>query len=344
MNQLNFTLVFLTFIILNGCNNSDDPIPKGKYDEGVLIINEGNFSDADGSLGFYDRSTDLFTSKIFEKENDHPFGGLMQSALIHQNLIYLINNLGDRIEVADASTLASSGVIFEGLSLPRYMVANGSKGYVSNWGPYNSNFESPESFIAIINLETLMVDKTISVGSRPEGLFIDNGKVYVSSQSSNQISVIDLESDQIQTIPAPFGTSFFFKNDSDLWLTTLDGILVMNADRTDFDRTISIANFSGKVALNTTSNETYALTSNWAPDYSFTENEIVKINLTTGGQLPIFSDKNLYGLGFDSRSGNIYIANSNAFTGNGTIIQINSNGKELGSFPSGRGPNGFIFR
>ena len=89
----------------------------------------------------------------------------------------------------------------------------------------------------------------------------------------------------------------------------------------------------------------YLLTNSYAPDFSFTENSVVKIRTNDPQSTDvIFSSKNLYGIGVDPESNIIYLANSNAFIGNGTIIRIDSEGNEIDTFPAGRAPNGFIFR
>ena len=129
-------LVYLLSLILfcASCQEDDDITPLGKYEGGVLISNEGNFTDADGSIGFYSNTSESVSLKIFESENGRPFGGLVQSIGIHENYVYLIDNLGSKLEVVDANTFNSINPILDGLSLPRYFVAEGTTGFISTRG------------------------------------------------------------------------------------------------------------------------------------------------------------------------------------------------------------------
>ena len=341
-------IFILTALIISGCNKSENSAPKGKYEAGVFIINEGNFSDADGSLGHYNPTTSENIQKIFELENIRPFGGLLQSAIIHNDLIYMVDNLGSRIEVADANTLTSEMVISEGLSLPRYISIDGNKGYVSNWGPYAEDYSSPESFIAVFNIETGIISKIIEVNSRPERLIIANGKLFVSSLAASEITVIDIATDKItETIATSFGSSNFVSaTENHLWFTTTSGTLnELDAINNKVLQTIEIANLEGKLTFDKINQIIYMLATTWATDYSFTENSIIAVELSSPTiYKSIFSSRNIYGLGFRENSNEIYLANANAFTGNGTVLIISPEGDELSNFASGRGPNGFMFR
>ncbi len=343
-----YRILILIALIISGCNKNENPSPKGKYESGVFVINEGNFSDADGSLGYYNPATSENIQKVFELENTRPFGGLFQSALIHNDRIYMVDNLGSRIEVADANTLTSEMIISEGLSLPRYISIDGNKGYVSNWGPYAPDYSSPASFIVLFDIETGNILKKIDVNSRPEGLIIDNGKLFVSSLTTSEITVIDIAIDKItETIATSFGSSNFVSApEGHLWFTTTSGTLnELDAINSKVLQTIEIANLEGKFTIDKINQIIYALGTTWAPDYSFTESSIIAVELSSPTiYKSIYSSRNIYGLGFRDNSNEIYLANANAFTGNGTILIISPEGDVISSFASGRGPNGFIFR
>ena len=109
MIKNNFTTAILLILLALtfSCQNDDEIVPLGKYSEGVLISNEGNFSDGDGSAGFYSYNSNEVSPKIFENENGRPFGGLMQSIGVHGENAYLVNNLGSTIEIVDANTFES---------------------------------------------------------------------------------------------------------------------------------------------------------------------------------------------------------------------------------------------
>jgi YVTN family beta-propeller protein len=347
-NNLLITLLITLLTFTISCQNDDEVTPLGKYSEGVLISNEGNFSDGDGSAAFYNISTSEVNFKIFENENGRPFGGLLQSIGIHGDYAYLINNLGSSIEIVDANTFESIKSILKGLSNPRYFASEGINGFISNWGPYAEDFSSPESFLAVLDTKENILGEQIEVPSRPEGLIASNGKLFVSSLASREITVIDISTNNITgSIEVGFGPSHFVQDKNGfLWVICSDGSLMKidPATNTVLEEA-NIPNPSGKLAINGSGETLYILTSTYAPDFSFTENGVLKLNIASPQlQTEIFSAQNLYGIGVDPKSDIIYLANSNAFLGNGTVIRIDSEGREIDNFASGRGPNGFVFR
>ena len=227
-NNLNAILLIVLSSAIVSCQNDDDITPLGKYSEGVLISNEGNFSDGDGSTGFYSTNSNEVTFKIFENENGRPFGGLLQSIGVHNDNAYLINNLGSSIEIVDANSFESKKTILSGLSNPRYFAAEGTDGFISNWGPYAEDFSSPESFIAILDTEANVLGEVIEVPSRPEGLITSNGKLFVSSLTTNEITVVDISTKQVTgTIKVAFGPSHFVQDKSGfLWVACTGGSLL----------------------------------------------------------------------------------------------------------------------
>jgi YVTN family beta-propeller protein len=341
--------ILLSLLLLFfSCRNEEDINPGGSYEEGILISNEGNFSDVDGSVSFFNPNASEYRSKIFEKENSRPFGGLLQSIGLHNQYAYLIDNFGSRIEVVEVGSFKSIKTISAGLSLPRYFVAEGSEGFISNWGPYSDDFDSPDSFIAILDTEENLIGEIIPVPSRPEGLIIHDGKLYVSSLASDEITVIDIFSHSIiTTIKTAFGPSHFVVDGQGyLWVTCSAGILLKIDPVTNgIIERIEIENLDGKLTIDGIGETIYLMTSSFSTDFSFTENSILKLDIfSPEAAAIIFSARNLYGIGIDPRTDEIYLANSNAFLGNGTIIRIDKGGYEIDNFPSGRGPNGFVFR
>lgn len=345
---LKMLMVTLVVVHIYGCNPDDNVMPAGKYENGVLIINEGNFTDGDGSVSFYNPDTEDIHLKIFKEENGRPFGGLLQSVTVHNGKAYLIDNLGSKIEVVEAGSFKWETTISEDLSLPRFFAAIDNKAYVSNWGPYAPDFTSPDSYIAVIDLDNMKVIKKIDVNSAPEGIIVVGEKLFVSSQTTSEISIIDTGTDTITgTIPVGFGPAHFVTDSQGrIWVACTGGVLyAINPVTEEIAASVEIENLTGRISINQNTQSIYLLTSTWAPDYSYTENEVVTLNTGSPDEVrKIFATRNLYGLGVDSASGVIYLANSNAFLGNGTIIKINPEGTETGNFPAGRGPNGFVFR
>jgi DNA-binding beta-propeller fold protein YncE len=51
-----------------------------------------------------------------------------------------------------------------------------------------------------------------------------------------------------------------------------------------------------------------------------------------------------YGIGYDSDTQQIYLANAKGFQGNGEVVVYQKSGAEVNKLTVGRGPSGFLFR
>ena len=80
------------------CNNDPEPVGGSSFSNGVFIVNEGNFSDSDGSLSFYDIDSSKVSNKVFEAINDRPLAAVFQSMSFYDGYGFLIDQSG-RIEI-----------------------------------------------------------------------------------------------------------------------------------------------------------------------------------------------------------------------------------------------------
>ena len=196
----NSSLLILRMVLLasfiSGCSSTEE-VPKGEFTTGVVIINEGNFTEANGSIGFYNESNSELSQNIFEKANGVATGGLLQSVYFYENLAFIIDQIGNRIEIVEAETFKSLATIDQGLITPRYMVVANGKGYVSNWGDYDANYNLPNSYVAVVDLESFTISKTIKTDNGSEGMIAFGGNIYVANSSSNTVEMIDTSTDAV---------------------------------------------------------------------------------------------------------------------------------------------------
>ena len=182
-----------TTLGFTSCSNDNDG-PSGAYaEDGVFVVNEGNYGTPNGSVSYYSKSSKQVQNGIFSKENEmRPLGDVVQSMSIHNDRAYIVANNSNKIEIVNAYTFKSEGVV-EGLKLPRYFAAlNNSKGYATEWVNYG------QGRVAVIDLTTKSVVKTIAVGVMPEQLLVANGKLYVANSGDNFVSVINTATDAVE--------------------------------------------------------------------------------------------------------------------------------------------------
>ncbi|HYE58897.1 MAG TPA: hypothetical protein VD948_10335, partial [Rhodothermales bacterium] len=114
-------LPLLFLLVLSACDNAGDEQTRGD----VLVANQGNFSDANGSITRYDPEGGTASTPV------SGLGTVIQSLYVDGGTLYVASNTAGRVDVFDTATLQRTGQI-TGLVSPRYMVRVGTKLYVTN--------------------------------------------------------------------------------------------------------------------------------------------------------------------------------------------------------------------
>ena len=347
MKQFKLSYLYvLVVLVLAGACKKDEEIPRGEFATGVLVVNEGNFGDADGSIGFFDPVAKTSVQDIYAKANGTSISGTFQSVYFYGTNAFLIDQAGHKIEVVEAETFKHVATIDQGLDVPRYMTVANGKGYVSNWGPYDANWNTPNSFIAVIDLTNFAVIKSINTENGVEGMITVNETVYAAASGSTTVHVIDPLLDEITGgIQTPSAPRLLTEDvNGKLWVLCNDYITSNLAKLNLVDETMetsfAIGGSAKSIAINGTGDKVYYLCAPWGALPSI---YAVDISATFAPLDALVSGDSFYGLGIDPSDETIYVGISNP-TANGTIVRYSSDGIELDNFPAGRFPNGFIFR
>ncbi|MDQ3535798.1 MAG: hypothetical protein M3421_09265 [Bacteroidota bacterium] len=350
MNKFIFYVLFLCIPLIQSCDNTDDQIPAGEYERGVIIVNEGNFSASDASISFLNQTNNQVENNVFNKVNDRPIGSVLQSIYFHDGRGYLVVNNSNKVEIVAEETFVSTGVIEEGLANPRYFVASGSKGYVSNWGSFDENFQLDQSYVAIVDINNLAVIKKINTENGTEHIAISGNKLFASNNFTNTVSVIDLTSESVEATitlsSSPNGIAIDMQGR--IWIICQgsyqgnDGKLFA-IDPTNYSILKEIdlnINTAGHLIINGARDRLYfstgksiyemAVTADEAPASALIRNEDM-----AGG---------VYGLGIDPISNVIYASDAVLFGGNGRVYRYDVSGTPIDNFSVGIGPNGFWFK
>lgn len=348
LRLLSYLLALSLFIY--SCDSSRDEGPLGEYEKGLLIINEGNFSSRDGDISYYNFNTGDVQQNIFEKVNNRPFAGLVQSLIENEDKFYIVSNTG-KVEIVNKNTFQSLGSV-EGdeLNIPRSAIIANSKIYISDWGPYDANFASPNSYIAIVD-NTLggEVAKKAETSSRPESFHQINNDLLIACSSARTIDVMRIGVDTVGRSIEVTGTPVrFLENGGKLYLFARNSSTVffheINKNNYSISNTteINISRPTSKLTLGE-NGEAYVITSTGWPDYN---DAVAKISITLGQVLDasLYEGNGFYGIGFDNFDKNIYVSENNGFQGSGTAVVINQSGTKVKTIPTGVGPSGFVFK
>lgn len=345
-NQLGaFALIFLLF----ACDESGNERPLGAYDSGVLIVNEGAFGANDGEVFHLDPSSGTVKENVFEAENNRPFAGLLEDMVLEQDRLYLVANTG-KVEIVNPGDFKSIGAVIGDLDQPRSLATAQGKLFISDYGPYDASYNTPDSFIAVVSgLDGGTVKKKIEVSNKPEDLFTEGKYVFVAGSEGGKIEIIDADSETlIKSIDVEGRPVQFFEERGDLWVYSYDSDKVyfqsFHLDKLTKkeSRAYDIPNATRSIAFGEDT-KMYILTSTGWPDYN---DGIAVVSIFDGITLiPEWkTGSGFYGIGFDQERQEIYVANSKGFQGNGEVTVFDKSGAEVKSMEVGRGPSGFVFR
>jgi len=329
------------------CSDSGEEKPLGKYDNGILIMNEGNFGTNDGEIYHLNPNTEELLPNIFEAENARPFAGLLEDMVLDGDRMYLVANTG-KVEIVNPADFKSMGAVTADLDQPRSVAVNGSKLFISDYGPYDASYATPDSYIAVVNsLNGGAVSKKIEVSNKPEDLFSYGNYIIVAGSEEKKIEIIDAaQATVINTIELEASPRQFYAEDGILWIYAVAAnevkFYTLNLSTLTLGNTytVPVANATSRIAFDG-DDEMYVLTSSGYPEYN---DGVVKIDIegNSASVTELMTGSGFYGIGYDDERDQIYISNSNGFQGNGTVTVLSETGSVVRSFEVGRGPSGFL--
>jgi YVTN family beta-propeller protein len=333
-----FLVLFLVSAISWSCKE-DDPKPKGEFSTGVWVINEGAFQKSDGTIGYFNSSTKEVKQDLFGlKNNSRALGDIVQSATVDGDHAYIVVNNDNKVEVVNSNTFEAEYTL-NNLKLPRYFTTFNGKGYVTEW----VSFTEPGR-VSVVNLETKQVETTIAAGNGADNIIALNGKLYVSNNFSNTVSVIDpaqnREIKKIEVSNSP--GKFVIDSDNKLWVICGGNNLALfkiNPNDNSVENRIDLGMRSSRLAINRTKDQLYYV--NGKNVYKMSTKTPV---VPTSAFITVSTAVSIYGIDVDPGTDVIYIGDSKAFQVNGTVYRYDASGTAIDDFTSGKGPNGFVFR
>jgi YVTN family beta-propeller protein len=342
MKNFKFYLVALLTltVFLSSCSDDDDK-PKGEFEKGVFVVNEGNFGSSDGTISHISASGEVTTDLFGSVNNGLILGDVVQSLYVENDLGYIVVNNDNKVEVVNANTFEASYTISD-LKQPRYFITYNNKGYLTEW----VKFGEPGR-VSIVDLETHVVTGSITTDFGAENIIEENGKLYVSNTFASTVSVIDpVSATVVKTIEVENRPGeFVIDKQNKLWVICGGDYGENNGNLVQIDpatngviKTISLGiDTYGKIAINKAGTTLYyfkgksvystSTTATTAGDVLFTESTAV----------------DFYGIGIDPETDILYVADTKAYVGGGTVFTYTTSGTAISSYTSGRGPSGFVF-
>ncbi len=346
-------VISFTAFILSSCDKTETT-PNQPYDNGVFIINGGNFYDNNGSLSFLQRDSKTASLDVFMKENTRSFaGGITDYTEVDEKGIILVDNSTDGkdvIEIVDAHTFKSIASIKGEIDNPQKAVKAGSnKVYITCWDTFNPDYSYKTGFVAVVDLTTNKITKKILVDKGASAIIVIGTNAYVGNVGEQKtIKVIDTQKDEV-TASIEVGanpSNFVVDTANKIWMTADNEIILYNPltkmveskwkGGTNSQKSPSSLSISkDKKTLFYTYNFYDA-----TDDYKL-KGEIKSLNIADG-TTKNFINRTFSALGFDNVSNQVYTTLIPSYKQAGYIFRYQTTGAIIDSIKTEIGPIGFF--
>ncbi len=346
INKL-LTAVFASALLLTTACRKDDEVlttPKGAYENGYFIANEGNFGKPNAEVSFASKDLSTIEHKVFGSNNGGAqLGDILQSVGFEGDNAYLVVNNSNKIEIVNRYTFKKVATVTENLVQPRYIAIYGGNKYVTQ----NDFFSSRK--LNIYNNANAFV-KTISFDRYSEKVVSAANFIYVQTD----------------------GTAY----DTTTWLPYATGhtITRVNPANNSVDKTITLSDTGIIQDMTADSKNVYVVSSSSAETNlytvdaaagTFTKTVIPGMSASAialdGNQIYLVAGKKVYTMvagssmppttaivtlnftpyGFSVLDGKIFVSDAKAFTEDSEVSVYNTAGTLLKTFKAGMGANGF---
>ena len=307
----------------------------GTYDKGILVVNEGNFGQPNGSISFLSNDFSVFQNGIYATENNgEALGDVVQSISFKDDKAFIVVNASNVIQVVNRYSFKKVATITQGLNKPRYSTSSNGKLFVTNSGTKSVSVYDLSTFAFITNIE---IDKAV------EKIVAANNKIYVQNGAfgtGSNVTVIDAVANTVSTtIEVGVGVNSMEEKNGILYVMcgNNDGSALYRIN-TETDTKSVIQTSALKKATNMDVDGANIFYPVNAGVYA------MPINATSFTQLPLFSvaDNGFSTFyGFAVIDGYIFSADANGFTQNGIMKIYSATGTTLKTYNTKVGPNGF---
>lgn len=336
--HLIYFCILLCFHI--SCTSDDQiaPVTKSGGDvtieqDGVLILNEGNFQWGNGTLSYYDFESNEVANSVFTSKNNRPLGDVPQSISTIGELSYIVVNNSNKIEVIDKSLLTSVKTI-QGFNSPRYLLqVSNKKAYVT---------ELYDDKVYIVDLVSHSITGNIPVEGWTDALILSNEKVFVQNIGQKSIVVIDPLTDtveeEIKLEEAPIGV--IENKNEEVFAIIKEKLIRLTVDNGQIQKTeydLTGIESASKLRIDKDANKLY-----------FINSDVYSIDLnasTLKAEKFIEADgKNYYGLGVNPVNGDVYVTDAKDYVQLGEVERYSSSGQLIDKFTVGVNPQDISFR
>lgn len=338
--------------LFTSCEDAEEKfVPLPSTLEGVYVVNEGAFTQGNGSISFISDDSAYFNDDLFQSVNNTPLGDIVQSMSIYRRKAYICVNNSQKVTVVDMSDFKKIASV--NISGPRYFLGYNGNGYISDWS---------DNSVKVLDLNNNTVTKSIPCGSGPEQLIAANNRIFVCNGGGfgkdSTITVINATSNAVtDTINVGVNPgSIVLDANFKLWVLCSGTLGPDYLPNTSDDiggkllqidpNTLAIMNVLDfaqgehpiKLTVSPDGQKLYYLFGESA--YTGT---VMQMWITDNflPSIPLIN-RSFYGLGVKPKNGDIY-GGIPSFSTKSYVLHYKSDGTFIDSVQVGIGPNGFAF-
>lgn len=308
---------------------------------GIFVANQGNFSDANGTVSVYNPRTGDVTMDALDNLNT-----IIQSIALQGDRLYLTANSAGRLDVFDSESLGEQQQITD-LNGPRYLAFSNQTAFLTD----QSFGDGSKVQILDVGNESLQATDNITVSGTPDGITATENRVYaalgafgsstlVASIDANQQSLID----EIDIGCA----SRYTVSDAQ------DEVFAFCSDKAE---AVILDGSTGNIQSSLSLPDTAETTSNIGQVASFSEvDEEIHVATDTGilridtesntvaTTLEVGEESSIGAVAYDGLRQELYVGRVSSFTERGTVTIHDRDGTETDSFQAGIAPVYIDFR
>lgn len=355
-------ILFLLFIAgFYACDDMEDFVEKENEEEieqeigtaEFYVLSEGLFNLNNSSLTRYSFKDSQTVSDYFLRINRRGLGDTANDMAIYGSKLYIVVNVSSQIEVVDLLTgtsLKRIPVLGENGSSrqPRRVAFHKNKAYVCSF----------DGTVARIDTTSLNIEAYTQAGRNPDGICVQNSKLYVSNSGGldkpnydQTVSVIDIASFQeikkitVGTNPGKIEADKF----GNVYVSTRGNLTDNEYGFLRIDaQTDEVAEDIGEQALNFAINNEhiylynydYSRKTSWFKVYDILKKRIIQDRFITDGTV-IHTP---YSISVNPYSGNIYITDAYDYRVKGDVLCFNMQGQlQFRLKDVGMNPNTVVF-
>jgi hypothetical protein len=343
-------LLLASVLFVQSCDSDDDDDVQ-EYDEGLLIVNEGGFGAGNGTVTYVDARGKV-TQNIFKKAEGFA-GDVLQSLTVTDDHAYLVLNGDNKIEIADEETFSPENTLTApAIDKPRYVEVINGKAFISVWGPYDENYTLIDSYVLVVNAETLNPIDTIDTEEGVEHLLYDGNYLFASNYNfgaSKTLAVINpADHELVDQIELDWGPAdMVLDKNGKLWVITT-GTSEGNDGKLFRINPATLA-IEDEIELGANPGTDLEISPDKATLIYRVGTGVFKMGIDSEvapevAWITVADADTPYALGVDPTTGDVYFGDAVDYASPGVVYIYNADGEFQKSITSGICPTQFVFR